>query len=226
MKRTIKEIDIYDRPRERLIREGSESLTDEELLAIIISTGTKDKNVIELAREILETFSYEELSEIEVEELSQIKGIKNAKASTIVASLKFGKRINQKVLEKAKVTIEKSEDIYNYLKSDLEFLNQECFYAILLDTKNVIISKEEITRGTLDASLVHPREAFKVAIKKSAKSIIFAHNHPSGDSNPSKEDYLITKRLVDAGDLLDIRVLDHIIIGKDNYYSFKKENVI
>lgn len=224
--RTIKDLDINDRPRERLIREGSDSLSDEELLAIIISTGTKEKNVIELSREILETFSYEELSDIEVEELTQIRGIKNAKASTIVAALKLGKRINQKVLTRAKVSIESSEDIYNFLKDDLELLTQECFYAILLDTKNVIISKEEITRGTLDASLVHPREAFKVAIKKSAKSIIFAHNHPSGNPNPSKDDFLITQRLVEAGDLLDIKVLDHIIIGKRDYYSFKKENYI
>ena len=226
MKKTIKDLDKNDRPREKLIRNGADALTDEELLAIIIATGTKKKNVVELSKEILDTFSYEELANIEVAELTHINGIKEAKASSIVASLRLGKRIAQRVIEKEIVKIEKSEDIYNYMKNELADKKNEYFYAILLDTKNVIISKEEISKGTLDASLVHPREAFKLAVKKSAKSIIFVHNHPSGDINPSKDDFLTTKRLVEAGEILDISVLDHIIIGKQDYYSFKKENVI
>lgn len=226
MRKTIKDLDENDRPREKLIRHGADALTDEELLAIIISTGTKDKNVVELSREILDRFSYQELSEIEIAELTHISGIKNAKASSIVASLRFGKRIAQRVMEKEITKIEKSEDIYNYLKNQLADKKNEYFYAILLDTKNVIISKEEISKGTLDASLVHPREAFRPAVKKSAKSIIFAHNHPSGDISPSKDDFLTTKKLVEAGEILDIKVLDHIIIGKNDYYSFKKESLI
>lgn len=226
MRKTIKDLDENDRPREKLIRHGADALTDEELLAIIISTGTKEKNVVELSREILDRFSYQELSEIEIAELTHISGIKNAKASSIVASLRFGKRIAQRVMEKEITKIEKSEDIYNYLKNQLADKKNEYFYAILLDTKNVIISKEEISKGTLDASLVHPREAFRPAVKKSAKSIIFAHNHPSGDIGPSKDDFLTTKKLVEAGEILDIKVLDHIIIGKNDYYSFKKESLI
>ncbi|WP_297281586.1 DNA repair protein RadC [uncultured Anaerococcus sp.] len=226
MRKTIKDLDENDRPREKLIRHGADALTDEELLAIIISTGTKEKNVVELSREILDRFSYQELSEIEIAELTHISGIKNAKASSIVASLRFGKRIAQRVMEKEITKIEKSEDIYNYLKNQLADKKNEYFYAILLDTKNVIISKEEISKGTLDASLVHPREAFRPAVKKSAKSIIFAHNHPSGDISPSKDDFLTTKKLVEAGEILDIKVLDHIIIGKNDYYSFKKESLI
>lgn len=222
----IKEFDKIDRPREKLIRLGSDSLSDEELLAIIVSTGTAKKNAIELSREILNNFSEEDLYDIEVAELSTIDGIKNAKASKIVASLKFGQRIAQKVKEKEFVQISSSEDVYSYLKNEMENKKNEYFYAILLDTKNVIISKEVISKGTLDASLVHPREAFRPAIRKSAKSIIFAHNHPSGNPKPSKDDFLITERLVDAGDLLDIKVLDHIIIGKDDFYSFKKESYI
>ena len=226
MKKSIKDFDLEDRPRERLISKGADSLSDEELLAIIIGTGTRDKNVIELAREILETFSYENLSDIEVNELIKIKGIKSAKASSIVASLRFGQRIAQKTIEKKITKISSSEDIYNYLKNELADKKNEYFYAILLDTKNVIISKEVISIGTLDASLVHPREAFKPAVKKSAKSIIFVHNHPSGDFSPSNDDFKTTQRLVEAGDILDIKVLDHIIIGKDGYYSFKKENLL
>ena len=226
MKKTIKDLDQDDRPREKLIKYGADLLTDEELLAIIIATGNKEKNVIELSKEILDTFSYEDLADIEVAELTHINGIKNAKACSIVASLRLGKRIAQKVMEREIIKIEKSEDIYNYLKNELANKKNEYFYAILLDTKNVIISKEVISKGTLDASLVHPREAFKTAIKKSAKSIIFVHNHPSGDVNPSKHDFLTTRNLVDAGNILDIKVLDHIIIGDNDYYSFKKENLI
>ncbi|MFO3665116.1 DNA repair protein RadC [Anaerococcus sp. ENR0831] len=226
MRKSIKDFDLDDRPREKLISKGADGLSDEELLAIIISTGTKEKNVIELSREILQTFSYESLADIEVSELTKIKGIKSAKASSIVASLRFGQRIAQKTMEKKITKIKNSEDIYQYLKNEIQDKKNECFYAILLDTKNVIISKEVISIGTLDASIVHPREAFKPAIKKSAKSIVFAHNHPSGDFTPSKDDFRITQRLVEAGEILDIEVLDHIIIGKDGYYSFKKENFI
>lgn len=226
MRKSIKDFDLDDRPREKLISKGADGLSDEELLAIIISTGTKEKNVIELSREILHTFSYESLADIEVSELTKIKGIKSAKASSIVASLRFGQRIAQKNMEKKITKIKNSEDIYQYLKNEIQDKKNECFYAILLDTKNVIISKEVISIGTLDASIVHPREAFKPAIKKSAKSIVFAHNHPSGDFTPSKDDFRTTQRLVEAGEILDIEVLDHIIIGKDGYYSFKKENFI
>ena len=226
MRKSIKEFDLEDRPREKLISNGADSLSDEELLAIIIGTGTREKNVVELSREILQTFSYESLSDIEVSELTKIKGIKSAKASSIVASLRFGQRIAQKTMERKIIKISSSEDIYNYLKNELADKKNEHFYAILLDTKNVIISKEVISIGILDASLVHPREAFKLAVKKSAKSIIFAHNHPSGDYTPSNDDFKTTQRLVQAGEILDIEVLDHIIIGKDGYYSFKKENFL
>lgn len=225
-KKFIKDFDLEDRPREKLISKGADSLTDEELLAIIIGTGTKEKNVVELAREILETFSYESLTNIEVEELTKIKGIKTAKASSIVASLRFGQRIAQKTIEKKITKISSSEDVYNYFKNELGNRKNEYFCAILLNTKNVIISKEVISIGSLDASLVHPREAFRSAVKKSAKSIIFAHNHPSGNYQPSNDDFITTKRLAEAGQILDIEVLDHIIIGKEGYYSFKKENYL
>lgn len=219
----IKDIDQFDRPREKMIREGFDSLSDEELLAIILSTGNREKNVIDLSKEILDTFSYEDLLEVEVGELRQINGIREAKACKIVAALQLGRRINERVIDRKIEKIETSRDVYEIMKYKLENAKKEYFYAILLDTKNVIISKECVSIGDLSSTLVNPREVFKAAIKKSAKSMILVHNHPSGNPNPSNEDLSITKRLADCGDLLDIEVLDHIVIGKQSYYSFKKE---
>lgn len=225
-KKTIKDLDISDRPREKMISEGYESLTDDELLAIIISTGTRKKNVVDLSKEILTNFSYEELLEIEVDELVKIDGIKEAKATKIVASLQLGRRISERVIKRKIKTITSSEDVYTYLKEGLIFKKKEHFLAILLDNKNVIISTETISIGDLSSTIVNPREVFKPAVKKSAKSIILAHNHPSGNPAPSMEDYNITRRLVEAGDILDIRVLDHLVIARDGYYSFKREGNI
>ena len=224
--KTIKDLDISDRPREKMINEGYEALNEEELLAVILSTGYKNKNVIELSKEILASFSYEELLEVEVDELIKIDGIKLAKATKIVASLQLGRRISEKVIKKKIKKITSSADVYTYMKNELTFKKKEHFVAILLDTKNVIIAEETISIGDLSSTIVNPREVFKPAIKKSAKSIILVHNHPSGDPTPSMEDLQITKRLVDAGEILDISVLDHIIIGKDKFYSFKKEGNI
>lgn len=224
MRKTIHDYDLDDRPREKLIKGGANSLSDGELLAILISTGNKKKNAIELAREILDTFSYEELNTITVQELSKIDGIKNAKAATIVAALNFGKRINQKILNKKIDRITCAKDIYDLMKNYFLDTKKEHFYSIMLNTKNDIISIEHISTGDLNTSIVNPREVFTPAVKRSAKSVIFVHNHPSGSCKPSREDLLITRRLVEAGLILDIKVLDHIIIGLNDYYSFKKEN--
>ncbi|WP_311376351.1 RadC family protein [Anaerococcus lactolyticus] len=226
MKQTIKDMKLTDRPREKLIKLGHSSLSERELLAIIISTGTDEKNAIELADEILATFSEETLLEIEVEELTKIKGIKEAKASKIVASLQLGKRIKEKILNKKKYQINSNEDAYEFIKDTIGLKDREYFYTILLNNKNEVISKELISIGDLSSSIVNPREVFKSAIKKSAKSMILAHNHPSGNPSPSKADLLITRRLIDAGDILDITVLDHLIIGHGTYVSLKKDNYI
>lgn len=224
MRKKIHDYDLDERPREKLIKSGAKSLSDGELLAILISTGNKKKNAIELAQEILDTFSYEELNTITVQELSKIDGIKNAKAATIVAALNFGKRINQKILNKKIDRITCAQDIYDLMKNYFFDTKKEHFYSIMLNTKNDIISIEHISTGDLNTSIVNPREVFTPAVKKSAKAVIFVHNHPSGFCKPSREDLLITRRLVEAGLILDIKVLDHIIIGRNNYYSFKKEN--
>lgn len=220
------DLDQSLRPREKLKSLGYDALTDEELLAILISTGSSKKNAIELAREILDKFSSDELISISIEELCKIDGIKLAKASKIIAAIQFGRRLSESILNKDIVKIRSNEDVYRLMRNKFLYTKKEHFYAILLDTKNVIISKEFISTGDLDSSIVNPRECFISAVKKSAKSIIFVHNHPSGNSKPSKADRIVTKRLKDAGDILDIKVLDHIIIGLDEYYSFSRENLL
>lgn len=222
----IMDLDKSLRPREKLKFEGYESLSDEELLAILISTGSYGKNAIELSKEILDKFSSDELISITVEELCKIEGIKLAKASKIIAGIQFGRRLSEKILNKEIIRITSSNDVYNLMKNKFIDTKKEHFYAILLDTKNVIISKELISTGDLNSSIVNPRECFSLAVRKSAKSVIFVHNHPSGNSKPSKSDILTTRRLVEAGDILDIKVLDHIIVGLDQYYSFSKEKFI
>jgi len=223
MVKTIKDIDLEDRPREKLAKLGKDKLSDEELLAIILSTGTKNVNALELARQILDSFTPEELLEVDIYELNRINGIKLAKASKIVASIQLGKRLSKKVVYKKIKTISSSEDAYKYVRDNLEFRKKEHFYTIFLNSKNDIIATEEISIGDLTSTIVNPREVFRPAIKKSASSIIIIHNHPSGNPTPSKEDIIITNRLVECGKLLDIKVLDHLIIGNDSYYSFKKE---
>lgn len=220
------DLDQSLRPREKLKSLGYDALTDEELLAILISTGSSKKNAIELSREILDKFSSDELISISIEELCKIDGIKLAKASKIIAAIQFGRRLSESILNKDIVKIRSNEDVYRLMRNKFLYTKKEHFYAILLDTKNVIISKEFISTGDLDSSIVNPRECFISAVKKSAKSIIFVHNHPSGNSKPSKADRIVTKRLKDAGDILDIKVLDHIIIGLDEYYSFSRENLL
>lgn len=219
----IMDIDESLRPRERLKYEGYEALSDEELLAILISSGSQGKNAIELSKEILENFSSDELISITIEELCKIEGIKLAKASKIIAGIQFGRRLSERILNKEIVKIKSSRNVYDLMKNKFLDTKKEHFYAILLDTKNVIISKELISTGDLNSSIVNPRECFVKAVRKSAKSIIFVHNHPSGNSKPSKSDILTTQRLKEAGEILDINVLDHIIIGLDEYYSFEEE---
>lgn len=223
MNKKIKDLDISQRPREKLKNEGYDFLSDEELLAILIGTGSKKKNAIELSREIFSKFSTDELLSISIEELSTVEGIKLAKASKIVASIQLGKRLSEKMANKKIKQITSCDDVYNLMKNKFLDTKKEHFYAILLDTKNIIISKELISTGDLNSSIVNPRECFIAAVRKSANAIIFVHNHPSGNCNPSRNDKIITDRLVQAGKILDISVLDHIVIGNGKYFSFKKE---
>ncbi len=211
----IKEIPLESRPRERMKQVGIEALSNAELLAIVLRTGTRQENVVEMCNRILSKHSLSELSELSLKELQEIKGVGESKAMQIKAIFEINKRKKQN--ENKVQKIRNAEDVFNYFREELENKKKEYFYALLLDSKNKIIKKELVSIGTLDSSLVHPREIFKGAIKNSAASIILVHNHPSGDPEPSQQDIEVTKEIVKAGQVLNIKVLDHVIIGKNRW---------
>ena len=214
----IKNIPKSERPRERLKKYGKENISNEELLSIILNTGTKNKSVKDISNLILSKINdITDLKDITLNSLKQIDGIGEVKAIKILASIELGKRV---YLDNNLVNIKMDtpEKIYNYMKGEVEGKNQEYFYAIYLDSKKNLIDKKLLFIGTLNKSIVHPREIFKYAYLLSASSIICVHNHPSGDTIPSKEDLYLTKALVEIGKIQGINIIDHIIIGK-NYYS-------
>lgn len=221
----MKELPKNERPRERLIRSGVEHLSNEELLSILFTSGTGSSSVKELAFSLLKNIGgISELQNVTYEQLIQMKGIGPAKACTLLSSLELGKRATQKELVNLK--FQNAQMIFEYYKKKLEFKKQEHFYCIYLDAQKKIIKEKLLFIGTLNQSLVHPREIFKEAYLLSASSIICLHNHPSGQLLPSKADYLLTKRLVEIGTLLGIPLNDHIIIGKNHYYSFYENHDI
>ncbi len=215
----IKDLPIESQPRERLLRFGVSSLSDAELLAIILQKGTRDENIIDMSNRLLK----ENLSDLSLEEMKKIKGIGDAKAMQIIALYEFSRRNAAK--KDSKVMIRNANDIYNIMKY-LKEEKKEHLFGIYLDSKNQIIGKPElISLGILDASLVHPREILKEAIRKSAKSFILIHNHPSNSTEPSSEDIEITQRMKESGELLDIKLLDHVIIG-EGYFSFRERGML
>lgn len=218
----ILEMPLENRPRERLINKGSEALSDSELLALIFQKGTKNNNVIDMSNELINKYGLEKLSSLAINELMQIKGIKSAKACQLIALFELAKRCN---IKKNNIkSIKSAKDVYNLVKEKYSDYNHEVFCAIYLNTKNKVLKEEIITKGILDASLIHPREVFRGAIKEGAKSLIIFHNHPSGDSSPSKDDMAITESLMNASEIINIPLLDHVIIGKDNYWSYAENN--
>lgn len=224
---TIKRMPESERPREKMISYGCQSLSNAELLAIILSTGTKDKTAIDLASGILNMSNegLRTLRDCTVEELRQIKGVGLAKACQIIAAVELGKRIAL-TTKVNNYKIKSPDDVSNLLMEEMRYLNKEMFNILLLNTKHDVIAIENISIGSLNASIVHPREVFNRAIKRSSSAIILAHNHPSGDPKPSGEDINITKRLIEAGTIIGINVLDHIIIGDGVYFSMKEQELI
>ena len=214
----IKDIPKSERPVERLLMYGADSLSNEELLSILIKTGNKDDSAKDLALKVLSLVSGN-ISDINYQKLSKVKGIGDIKSAVILAALELGKRSNSlKSLNSVKIT--EASIVFNYYRNVFINKKQEYFYSIYLDSNKVVISEKLLFIGTLDHSLVHPRQVFKEAISVSASSIICIHNHPSGNVMPSRNDIEITKRLIEIGDMLGIRVIDHVIIGSDKYYSF------
>lgn len=217
----IKEIPINDRPRERLIKVGSSNLSNTELLSIILKEGTHNISVNELANTILKKLNkFSDLKYITFEELISIKGIGVSKSCTLLATIELAKRINTKVESINNISFTSADIVYEYFKNKIGYKKQEEFYAIYLDSRNIIIKEKQLFVGTINYSMVHPREVFKEAYLLSAVSIICIHNHPTGNIEPSKEDINITNNLISVGKILGIKVLDHIIIGPDKYYSF------
>ncbi len=223
---TIKEFPEEERPVEKLLKIGERSLSDAELLAIILGSGSRNITAISLAYQLIN--SQKEglrfLYGATIDELSEFKGIGIVKVARIKAALELGRRLSIK--SPVNTIIQKPLDIVDFLKEEMKYLSQEHFNAVLLNTKNMVLDVENITKGIVNASLVHPREVFKNAIRKNSTSIILVHNHPSGDPTPSNEDKSITERLFKAGEIIGIKVIDHIIIGGENYISFKEMGML
>ena len=224
--RKVKDMALEERPREKMLLSGAKNLSNAELLAILLRTGTKKKNAIELANDILNKDSQgiRYLQDISIEELLKIEGIGLSKATQIKAALELGLRISSSRPNRYKV--KNPWDIYKYYMEGLRYKQNEVFKVVLLNTKNEIITDIDVSIGTLNSSLVHPREVFKEAIRRSSNKIILMHNHPSGSVEPSNEDKNITYRLIKCGELIGIEVIDHIIIGDGLYFSFKENMII
>ena len=223
---TVRDLPSQERPRERLQRFGPEALSAQELLALVIGRGIPKKSVMNIAQELLAKFgNIKAISQATVEELSQIKGIGLAKAAQIKASFELGKRQDLEP-ELKDFDIKDPEAVVKAIRASIKDKAKEHFKLIVLNPRNKIIRISTISIGTLNASLVHPREVFKDAIMHSAASVVLAHNHPSGDPEPSEDDLKITKKLVDSGKILGIEVLDHIIITKNAFKSLANEGLI
>jgi DNA repair protein RadC len=223
---TVRDLPRQERPRERLQKFGPEALSAQELLALVIGRGISKKSVMSIAQELLVRFgNIKAISQATIEELSQIKGIGLARAAQIKACFELGKREDLEP-ELINFDIKNPEAVVKAIRASIKDKAKEHFKLILLNPRNKIIGISTVSVGTLNASLVHPREVFKDAIVHCAASVVLAHNHPSGDPEPSEDDLKITKKLVDSGNILDIEVLDHIVIAKNRFKSFKEEGLI
>lgn len=223
---TIKKMPTESRPRERMAMGGPQMLSAQELLAILLGTGNRHQSAIDLASQTLTDLGgLRGLATASLEDFSQVKGIGLAKASRVAAALELGKRISV-VSFNDRPKIDNPQVASSLVMEEMRYLDREHFRIMILNTKNQVISVETISVGSLNSSIVHPREVFKHAIRKSAAALILVHNHPSGDPTPSSEDLKVTKRLMDAGILLGIEILDHIIIGDNKFYSMKDRGII
>ena len=209
---------VRERPRERLLQHGVHVLSDAELLALILCSGTKNENAVELGARLLKKYDLHKISTATLKELCSLKGIGIAKACQLLAAFELQRRVPQ---EKERKKISDGDDAYAYCKPLLAHLEQEHFLVVFLDTKNNVLGHEFITKGLVNSSLVHPREVFRYAIRNNANAVIVAHNHPSGDCTPSDEDTTVTRVLTEAGELIGISVLDHIIVSRQGYERVK-----
>ena len=222
---TIHDLPAEERPRERLVKFGEQALSAQELLQLILGRGIAGESVVVTAQKILTQFgSLQKLAEASIEELLSVKGIGLAKAGQIKATFEIGRRLSTQVTPYKSKELTDPEKVYRFIKSKLKDYHKEHFYIIILNSRNW--STIEVSIGSLNASIVHPREVFAEAIKNNAASVIFVHNHPSGDPKPSEDDLVVTKKLIKAGEILGITVADHIIITQSNYFSLKDKGLI
>lgn len=222
---SIKQLPEVERPRERLIHQGEEQLSDAELLGIILKDGTPKASAVDVARTLLSKYgNFRELGNKTISELCKIDGIGEAKAAQIKATIEIAKRYSTITLEPG-VKFKNSDSIFKHFHEKLRDKKQETFLVVLLDNKNRVLKEKQISIGSLTASIVHPREVFGAAIKEHAASVVFVHNHPSGDPYPSSEDIEITKRLDNVSKIVGIKILDHIIIGNSEYFSLKDKGI-
>lgn len=222
----IRDLPADERPRERLVSYGPQVLSAAELIAILLRTGSQEVSAIGLAERLLSHFeNLKGLANASVEQLAEIKGIGLAKAAQIQASIELGKRLAA-FNENSKPVIRSPQDVHSLLSPELRYEGKEHFKALLLDTKNQVIRIRTISIGSLNASLIHPRELFREAIMAASASVIVAHNHPSGDPTPSHEDIEVTKRLLAAGKVIGIDVLDHVVVGDGKFVSLKERGLM
>lgn len=222
----VRDVPEEERPRERMIRLGADALSNAELIAILLRTGTTSESVMELAGRVLsKAGGLRGLVEFTLNELIQFRGIGPAKGIQLLAGIELGRRISQMVPEE-RTAIRSPGDAAQFVMEEMRYLTQEHFVCLFLNTKNRVIDKECIFIGSLNTSVVHPREVFREAIRRSAAGVICIHNHPSGDPSPSREDLDVTARLVEAGRIIGVELLDHIIIGDGSYVSLKEKGVI
>jgi len=220
----IKDLPKVERPREKLILRGAQNLKDQELLAILLRTGREGKNVLEIAKQILNRYSKKRLLKLNYQDLIKIKGVDSAKACTILAAAELVERA-LKVRNESLPIVQSVKDVVMQV-SYLREKTREHLMAIYLNARNELLYRKHIFTGTLNASLIHPREIFQEALSQNAASVILVHNHPSGDPEPSQDDLEITKRLTEAGKIMGIDILDHIIISKTKVFSFKEKKLI
>ncbi|MCK4359059.1 MAG: DNA repair protein RadC [Candidatus Cloacimonetes bacterium] len=223
---TVRDLPVEERPRERLQKVGADNLSTQELLALIIEKGGRGQTVLTVAQNLLAHFgNLNNMKNASIEELKQVKGIGFATACKLQAAFKLGEKAEIQITKYGE-KIEGPESVFKLLQNEIGNKKKESFYILSLTTRNNLIGVDKVSTGTLSASLAHPREVFLPAIKNSASTVIIVHNHPSGDTQPSEDDLDITKRLIEAGKILGIDVVDHIIISKDSFCSFKEKNLL
>lgn len=222
---TIHDLPKEERPRERLVKFGEQALSAQELLQIILGRGIAGESVIITAQKLLSQFgNLQKLAEASIEELSSVKGIGLAKATQIKAVFEIGRRLSVQAPPYKSKELTDPKKVYQLIKSKLKDYTREHFYIIILNSRNWSVA--EVSIGSLNASIVHPREVFSEAIKNKAAAVIFVHNHPSGDLEPSEDDLVITKRLVEVGKIMGIEIIDHVIVAKDGFLSMKQKGIL